>query len=99
MSQEKAKKKMAAALRYDPGSDDVPVLAAAGEGHVAERIIERALEHGIPVTEDSDLASMLTKMSVGDQIPPELYEVVARVLIFVSRTDQDYGQRIRHAGR
>lgn len=88
-------KKRAAAVSYDPESDAVPILSAFGEGYVAEKIIETAEEAGVPVVEDTDLASMLAKMSVGDEIPPSLYEVVAKVLVFVSELDQSYGSRIR----
>ncbi|MCL1829561.1 MAG: EscU/YscU/HrcU family type III secretion system export apparatus switch protein [Oscillospiraceae bacterium] len=99
MSAEKTKKKQAAALRYEPDRDDVPVVAAVGEGYLAERIIEKAEEHGIPVVEDAGLASVLTKMSAGDYIPPQLYEVVAKVLVFISQTDRGYGEKIKTAGR
>lgn len=88
MAKENKKKRRAAALRYDPGQDDVPVLTAFGEGHVAERIIASADEAGVPVVEDESLASMLAKLSVGDQIPPQLYEVVAKVLVFIGDVDR-----------
>ena len=97
MDQKRASSRRAAALKYDPETDDVPVMTAFGEGFMADRIIERAVEHGVPVMPDPDLASMLSKMSVGDEIPPELYEVVARVLLFVSKLDSDYGKRIQNA--
>lgn len=93
------KKKRAAAIRYDPDADDVPVMTAFGEGHLAEKIVSVARETGVPVMPDPSLASMLSKMSVGDEIPEELYEVVAKVLIFVSETDRKYGERIAAAGR
>jgi flagellar biosynthesis protein len=88
---EKKARKQAAALKYDPTKDDVPVLAAFGEGHMAEKIIEQAESHHVPVVEDKNLASMLSKLSVGDNIPPQLYEVVARILVFVGETDRYYG--------
>ncbi|MDR0951715.1 MAG: EscU/YscU/HrcU family type III secretion system export apparatus switch protein [Oscillospiraceae bacterium] len=83
--------KRAAAIKYEPGADEAPVLAAFGEGYVAEKIVSVAKQSGVKVVEDPSLASMLSKMSVGDQIPEELYEVVARVLIFVSDVDKKYG--------
>lgn len=92
---EENKKLQAAALRYDPEQDEVPVLAAYGEGHTAERILALAEEHGVPVKEDAGLASMLSKLSAGDRIPPELYEVVAQVLVFVGQMDREYGGRLR----
>ncbi len=95
---DKKKKLQAAALRYDPDQDEIPVLAAYGEGLVAERIIETAEAHGVPVTVDKQLASVLSKLSVGDQIPPQLYEVVAKLLVFVGEMDRGYGDRLRQKG-
>jgi flagellar biosynthesis protein len=64
------------------------VLAAFGEGAVAERIVETALDSGVPVVEDESLSALLKQVSIGDEIPEELYEVVAQVLIFLSRAPQ-----------
>ena len=99
MSEEKGKRLQAAALRYDPEQDNIPVLAAFGEGLMAQRIIETAKAHDIPVTVDKQLASMLSKLSVGDQIPPQLYTVVAKLLVFVSEMDRGYGDRLNQAGK
>ena len=85
----------AAALSYDPSEHDVPVLAAFGEGHVARKIVEVARESGVPVLPDPSLSSMLSKISVGDEIPPEMYEAVAKVLVFVSEVDRSYGEKIK----
>ncbi|MDR1117343.1 MAG: EscU/YscU/HrcU family type III secretion system export apparatus switch protein [Oscillospiraceae bacterium] len=87
--------KRAAAIKYDPADHSAPVLAAFGEGFVAEKIIEAAEEAGVPVMPDPDLASMLARLSIGDEIPPSLYEVVAKVLLFVSELDRDYGDKLR----
>ena len=94
MPEEKPKKLQAAALRYDPEQDDIPVLTAFGEGLVAQRIIDTAEEHGVPVTVDKQLASVLSKLSVGDQIPPQLYAVVAKLLVFVGEMDRGYGNKL-----
>jgi len=85
----------AAAIKYDPGEHDVPVLAAFGEGYLAEKIVSVAKESGVPVLPDPSLASMLSKISVGDEISPEMYEAVAKVLAFVGEVDRKYGERIR----
>ena len=90
-----ADKKRAAALKYDPEDNAAPMLAAFGEGHVADRIIEAAGAAGVPVLPDPELAELLSRMAVGDDIPPELYEIVARVLIFVGEMDKKYGERLR----
>ncbi|MCL1905504.1 MAG: EscU/YscU/HrcU family type III secretion system export apparatus switch protein [Clostridiales bacterium] len=84
----------AAALKYDPAFDDVPLLTAFGKGYVAEKIIALAEESRIPVVYDAALTEMLGKMNLGDDIPPELYAVVAQILVFVSQSDQAYAQRL-----
>ena len=85
----------AAAISYDPEDHDAPVLAAFGEGYVAKKIIEIAKESGVPVLPDPSLAAMFSKISVGDEIPPEMYEAVAKVLAFVGEMDRRYGEKLR----
>ena len=84
----------AAAISYDPDVHDAPVLAAFGEGYVADKIVSVAKESGVPVIPDPNLSSMLSKISVGDEIPEELYEAVAKVLVFVSEIDRKYGEKL-----
>lgn len=76
------KQKTAVAIAYNPG-EEAPKIIATGKGHVAERIIERAKEENIPFYKDDKLAKTLSKLEIGDMIPPELYEVVAEILVFV----------------
>ena len=85
----------AAAISYEPGQQDAPVLAAFGEGYLAQKIVEVAMESGVPVLPDPSLASMLSKVSVGDEISPEMYEAVAKVLAFVSEVDRTYGEKVK----
>lgn len=82
-----AKRKTAVALAYEPG-DQAPKILATGVGEVAERIIEKAKEAEVPLYEDAPLASTLSKLEIGDAIPPELYEVVAEILVFVNDMDK-----------
>lgn len=82
-----AKRKTAVALAYEPG-DQAPKILATGVGEVAERIIEKAKETDVPLYEDAPLASTLSKLEIGDAIPPELYEVVAEILVFVNDMDK-----------
>ena len=86
----------AAAISYDPADTDVPILAAFGEGYLAQKIVEVAKESGVPILPDPSLSSMLSKISVGDEISPEMYDAVAKILIFVSEVDHSYGEKIRH---
>lgn len=80
------KDKTAVALAYDP-KDVAPKIIASGRGYVADKIIHGAKEHNIPVTKDAPLAKTLSKLEVGDFIPPELYQVVAEILVFTDRIE------------
>lgn len=84
--------KEVAALRYSPDKDRAPSIVALGKGEAAEKIIEAAQKSEIPIYEDKELAHTLNALHIGDEIPPELYEVVAQILVFVSRVDSSYGE-------
>jgi len=94
MAEEKKKVKTAVALEYDP-SDDAPRVIASGKGKLAEKIIETAKENDVPIHEDDKLANTLSKLEIGEMIPPELYEVVAEILIFVDSMDKIKNKMIR----
>lgn len=79
--------KTAVALEYNV-SDEAPKILAVGKGALAEKIIGVAKEEKIPVHEDAKLAKTLSKLDIGDYIPPELYEVVAEVLVFVDKVEK-----------
>ena len=81
------KPKQAIALEYNP-SEDAPKVIASGRGLLAERIIERAKDAAIPVHRDDKLADTLSRLEIGEMIPPELYEVVAEILVFVDAMDK-----------
>ena len=81
------KVKQAIALEYNP-AEDAPRVIATGRGALAERIIERAKESEVPVHRDDKLADTLSRLQIGDMIPPELYEVVAEILVFVDSMDK-----------
>lgn len=92
MGEEKReKKKQAVALQYNPG-DEAPSIVASGTGIIAEKIIEKAKESDVPLYEDSKLADTLSKLEIGDMIPPELYSVVAEILVFVDNLDKLKGK-------
>ena len=88
MQQQKKKElKTAVALAYEPG-DRAPKILATGKGEVAERIIEKAKENDVPFYQDNKLAETLSRLQIGDAIPPELYDVVAEILVFVDDMDR-----------
>lgn len=86
-------RRRAVAISYDPANADAPVVTAAGQGLVADEIIRRAREAGVPVTEDPKLAAILSQIDVGRVIPPELYAVIAEVLAYVYRLEDRVSQR------
>jgi len=79
--------KTAVALSYNP-EEIAPKIVATGKGYLAEKIINRAKESDVPIHKDETLADTLSRLELGSYIPPELYEVVAQVLLFVDRMDQ-----------
>lgn len=86
--EEKPKKiKQAIALEYDP-SEEAPRVIASGKGALAERILEKAKEEKVPIHKDDKLADTLSRLEIGEMIPPELYEVVAEILVFVDQMDR-----------
>lgn len=88
MAEEKKKKiKQAIALEYDP-NDAAPKVIATGTGALADRIIEKAKESDVPIHRDDKLADTLSRLEIGEMIPPELYEVVAEILLFVDNMDK-----------
>ena len=68
------------ALQYD--GDTAPTLTAKGTNELAEQIIALAKEHGIPIREEPELVDLLIKLKLGEEIPKELYVVVAEVIAF-----------------
>lgn len=86
-NQTEAPLKKAVALSYDP-EDQAPQVVASGKGVLAERIIEQAKEHAVPTYVDEGLTETLMHLDIGDYIPPELYGVVAEILVYVDNMDK-----------
>ncbi len=86
--QEGSRTQLAAALRYRPPDDRSPKLVAKGSGELAERIIELAREHNIPIREDPDMIAVLSQLDLEKEIPSELYKPIAEILSFVYRINE-----------
>ncbi|MDF2924760.1 MAG: FlhB domain protein [Paenibacillaceae bacterium] len=80
--------KKAVALKYAPNKSKAPVVVAKGKGQVAESILNLAKESGVPVQEDASLVEVLSKLDIEQEIPGELYQLVAEILSFVYRSDR-----------
>jgi flagellar biosynthetic protein FlhB len=81
----------AVALKYEEGqADRAPVVVAKGLDEVAQNIKRIAREAGVPIVEDKPLARGLHRMvDIGDEIPEELFEAVAKVLAFVLHPERN----------
>lgn len=77
--------KKAVALKYDEDGQKAPVIVAAGKGFMAEKIVETAAENGVPVYEDDSLASVLSQLNLGSEIPPEVFKTVVDIYVYFLR--------------
>ncbi|MCL2056725.1 MAG: EscU/YscU/HrcU family type III secretion system export apparatus switch protein [Oscillospiraceae bacterium] len=69
----------AAALKYNAEADRSPVVVAAGGGYIAGKILQIADECGISIYHDDSAATLLSRLNLGQEIPPELYQMVAEI--------------------
>jgi flagellar biosynthesis protein len=82
MNDHRPRPPIAVALHYNVNGSGAPRVVAKGGGQIAEKIIETAREHNVPLQEDAALATALSKLDIGREIPKELYVAVAHVLAF-----------------
>ena len=81
-TKKKDDKKKAVALVYEPGNE-APQVVASGKG-----VIDTAKKSDVPLYKDTDLTNTLLNLDIGECIPPELYGVVAEILVYVDRMDK-----------
>ena len=81
-------RQLAVALRYSKKQEEAPRVLAKGRDSLAERILQLARQHDIPVHQDTDLVEILIRLDVGDLIPPELYKAVAELLAYIYRMNK-----------
>ncbi|WP_215143874.1 EscU/YscU/HrcU family type III secretion system export apparatus switch protein [Exiguobacterium qingdaonense] len=87
------KRKTAAVVRYDESTDKAPVVVARGTGAVAEKILQEARARGVAVENDHSLLGHLLDLDLGDAIPPQLYDVMAEVLLLIEELDSIKGDQ------
>lgn len=78
--------KKAVALQYEAG-DGAPVIVASGMGYMAERIVEVASDSGVPIYEDNSLATILTQLKLGQEVPEELYKAIVEIYVYFLHFD------------
>ncbi len=91
---EMASKPRAVALSYDT-DHGAPVIVASGMGHLAEKMVEVASENGVPVYEDNSLATVLSQLELGKQIPEELYSAIVEIYIYFLSFDPNDPEKYR----
>ena len=79
---------IAAAIEYDDTHDHAPRLTAKGRGVLAEKIIELARTHNVPIKKDPALVELLSRLDINEEIPPELYRAVAEIFAFLYRMNE-----------
>jgi flagellar biosynthesis protein len=87
MSARNPPRKQATALSYAPGQA-APKVVAAGQGLIAERILEIAAAAGVPIREDAALVNALQALDLGQEIPEDLFVAVAEALAWAYRLDR-----------
>jgi len=84
----KKKTSKAVALTYDNKKHHAPKVVAKGKGNIADKIIDIARQHDIPLYTDKNLVQVLEALDLESEIPPELYQAVAEVLAFIYRLNK-----------
>jgi len=90
MRDKKGNLPLAAAIKYDGKKDSAPRVTAKGRGTTAEKIIELARKHGVPIKSEPGLVEILSKLEIDEQIPAELYQAVAEILAFVYSLNSEW---------
>lgn len=80
----------AAVIKYDEETGKTPTVVARGKGQVAHQIMELAKENNIHMQEDSELVANLLDMDLGDNIPPQLYAVMAEILLLIEEMEKNF---------
>lgn len=92
MKNSNEKRKDAIALKYNTESDVAPKVIAKGKGLIADEIISKAKDFGVPIQEDPSLVEVLSKLEINQSIPEDLYSVVAELFAFIYRADKQMGK-------
>ena len=89
LEKEKLSSLSVAALKYDKDKNNAPCVVAAGTGYIAQKILQVAIENGVAIYHDDSAATLLAKLEMGQEIPPELYQIVVNIYISLLDLAQD----------
>ncbi|MEQ2527494.1 EscU/YscU/HrcU family type III secretion system export apparatus switch protein [Bacillaceae bacterium CLA-AA-H227] len=90
LNQKKLNGTTAAVIRYEDSQHAVPTVVAQGSGKMAQKIMELAKKNQIDIQEDESLVSSLLNVDLGESVPPQLYAVMAEILILLEELDRSY---------
>ncbi|GCF91040.1 EscU/YscU/HrcU family type III secretion system export apparatus switch protein [Shewanella sp. SW36] len=88
---EESEPKQAVALSYD--GRNAPKIVATGEGLIAEEIIALAKANGVYIHQDPHLSHFLQLLELGEEIPKELYLLIAELIAFVYMLDGKFPEQ------
>ena len=77
----------AVALGYEPSKYNAPRVVAKGQGEIAEKIIQIALDQGIEIHQDADLIQILKAVDIDSEIPLEAFAAVAEIISYVYKVN------------
>ena len=92
---EKKQNRSAVSLKYDSRVNKSPLVTAKGKGLIADKIIALAKKNNIPIKEDPDLVQLLSQVDLNREIPASLYKVVAEILSFVYKLNNEYPAKVK----
>ena len=95
IDREKKQNRSAVSLKYDSRINKSPLVTAKGKGLIADKIIALAKENNIPIKEDPDLVQLLSQVDLNSEIPASLYKVVAELLSFVYKLNNEYPSNVK----
>jgi flagellar biosynthesis protein len=78
----------AVALKYDQEKNNAPKVLASGKGMVAQKIIQKAKEFNVPLFANKELVESLIDLEIDKEIPPQLYQAVVEVFVWLRKQDQ-----------
>ncbi|MBB6452940.1 flagellar biosynthesis protein [Salirhabdus euzebyi] len=90
---EKFTPKKAIALKYNGQQEASPKVVATGKGIVASNIVQKAETNGVPIKKDATLAELLSQLHINENIPEDLYQVVAEVFAFIYHADKAFNKK------
>ncbi|NBU71786.1 MAG: hypothetical protein EBS53_10130 [Bacteroidetes bacterium] len=86
----------AVALAYETHSI-APRILAKGEGVLAEAIMSRAKDQGIPLRVEPEIVALLMQLEVDAYIPPALYGAIAEIIVWAYQIDERLGREKLHS--